>query len=88
MTDSKTWEKEIYLSRKFTRVLTSVPEANITGFRFPYLAYNGAGFQVLESQNYEYDSSLIDVYDTGLSNSTSLLWPYTLDYGVAVRNIT
>ena len=63
--------------------LAQIPLTEIAGFRAPYLLYNEASFHVLEEQGFVYDASIIERPGVLSSGPSSLIWPYTLDYGPA-----
>jgi hypothetical protein len=72
-------------SRKYTSELTATPEAQIRGFRFPFLATKDTVFTILQQNGFTYDSSLGDYLGFGVTPATDFLWPYTLDYGAPVN---
>lgn len=82
-TDVGTWRREIYGCRKALADLAHIPLEEIVGFRAPGLNYNHASFQALAEAGLEYDTSIYEGLDGGLSTSGSTeVWPYTLDSGL------
>lgn len=79
------WYKEMVHSRQYLADLTSTPQSEIRGFRFPFLATRDTGFTVLDQNDFTYDSSLGDYLNFGVTSATDFLWPYTLDYGSPVN---
>lgn len=53
---------------------------NIGGFRTPYLDYNPAMFETLQSLGFRYDASLAEGYQWD-HHGGNAYWPYTLDNG-------
>jgi peptidoglycan/xylan/chitin deacetylase (PgdA/CDA1 family) len=80
-TDAATWQEEMLYSKEYTAQLTQTPISEIVGWRFPFFAYNEAGWQTMAA-NFQYDSSIEDIY--GITAPFALYWPYTLDYGAHV----
>ncbi|EJD03814.1 uncharacterized protein FOMMEDRAFT_105999 [Fomitiporia mediterranea MF3/22] len=62
--------------------LAGIPLSRITGFRAPFLSFNGDTLKHLAATGFTYDSSAaasIPVNESG----TDAYWPYTLDNGMA-----
>ncbi len=57
----------------------------VVGFRAPYLLYNNAMFQSLKANNFLYDCSIEDGYDSHF-DGTNFRWPYQLDEGSPSHN--
>lgn len=55
-------------------------QADLVGFRAPFLAYNDALFSGLAELDYQYDSSIPNCFAKG-EDGTRCAWPYTLDEG-------
>lgn len=55
-------------------------KANIYGFRTPFLAYSVNLFNALKKNNYLYDCTIEEGWQTD-QDGTNMLWPYTLDNG-------
>ena len=73
---------EIVGCRKTLSDLAQIPMDEIQGFRAPYLKYNNASFGILAEQGMRYDASVMERPGMLSSNAASLIWPYTLDYGL------
>ncbi len=82
-TDLQTWRAEIAGARKTIAELTQIPPHEIKGFRAPYLEYNNDSFEILQEAGFTYDSSVPEDLQALSSNSAALIWPYTLDRGLA-----
>ena len=59
-----------------------IPLGEIRGFRTPFLEYNDAVFDVLQSHGFWYDCSIEDGWHWE-QDGTNYVWPYTLDEGSA-----
>lgn len=60
-----------------------VPADKFKGFRAPYLVHNPQYREVLAAAGYEYDSTIIEPFNTASSPSwAERLWPYTMDAGI------
>lgn len=80
-TDYDTWYAEIAGARQALSELAMIPEADIVGFRAPFLFYNDDAFQALYDAGFLYDSSITEQVTPYLSTSISdFIFPYTLDY--------
>lgn len=55
-------------------------EADIFGFRTPYLEYNNNVFYVMKQKGYTYDCSIEEGYQSD-QDGTNNFWPYTLNNG-------
>ena len=77
------WTQEIAGCRRTLAALCGLPEAEIVGFRAPFLKPNDHTFRVLHERGFLYDSSFAE----GLGNFSlapiGMLWPYTLNTGLA-----
>lgn len=77
------WTQEIAGCRRSLASLCALPEDAIVGFRAPFLKPNDDAFRVLHTRGFLYDSSFPEGL-SGLSETpASMLWPYTLDGGLA-----
>jgi len=77
------WRQEIAGERRMLSALTGIPADAMVGFRAPFLLPNDNSFHVLAERQFLYDASLPE-YVAGLSTSAAhMIWPYTLDHGVA-----
>ena len=77
------WRQEIAGAKRTLSRLCGIPAEDIVGFRAPFLAPNDHVFRVLSERQFLYDASIIERV-SGLSTSPShLIWPYTLDGGLA-----
>ncbi|KAL4431388.1 hypothetical protein ABPG75_006644 [Micractinium tetrahymenae] len=76
---------EILGARSFLSQECGIPEADIRGFRNPYLKTNPVVRQVLYENGFLYDSTLMEGPDTESISSSmgARAWPYTFDFGVA-----
>jgi len=77
------WRQEIAGCRRTLNRLSGIPEEEIVGFRAPFLLPNDATFRVLAERQFLYDASFQEELGWHSTASTNLLWPYTLDQGVA-----
>jgi len=82
-TDIGTWRREIFGCRKALSDLAGIPIEDIRGFRAPYLHYCHNSFQAVAEAGMEYDSSIEEHVDGLTTNPSSMIWPYTLDNGLA-----
>ncbi len=55
-------------------------DADVIGFRTPFLGYNDAVFSTLQNQRFSYDSTLPNCFDDS-EDGKNCSWPYTLDSG-------
>jgi hypothetical protein len=55
-------------------------DADVIGFRTPFLGYNDATFGALVDQRFTYDTSLPNCFDD-IEDGKNCSWPYTLDSG-------
>jgi len=53
---------------------------SLTGFRAPFLEYNGAALQAAQAAGLRYDCSIEEGFQPD-QDGTNFLWPYTLDEG-------
>ncbi|KAL4448993.1 hypothetical protein ABPG77_007710 [Micractinium sp. CCAP 211/92] len=71
-----------------------IPNADVAGFRAPFLQTRAAVRAALFNDSFQYDSSLIEVGGTAdKSNSLSRgmgqrVWPFTMDYGIPLNLTT
>lgn len=77
--DIRQWKAEI---KKANDMLlgVGVAQAELIGFRAPFLAYNDAMFSSLTALGYQYDSSIPNCFAPD-DDGTRCAWPYTLDEG-------
>ncbi|KAG0233375.1 hypothetical protein BGW42_007459 [Actinomortierella wolfii] len=68
--------EEIAGNRKAINAFAGIPYSKMTGFRAPFLNYSKTTFDLLATENIEYDSSTT-------ADITTAYWPYTLDFGLA-----
>lgn len=87
-TSYRRWLKELAGSKKALANLSKIPNSEISGFRAPYLKYNPEMFKALAELKFTYDSSVSEVPGVFSSSESSMIWPYTLDFGVAQRCFT
>lgn len=77
------WRQELAGERRTLARLCGIPAEEIVGFRAPSLRPNDHAFRVIFERQFLYDSSFPE-YLSGLSTApTNMLWPYTLDQGLA-----
>jgi len=82
-TTLKRWRQEIAGTQRTLTKLSGIPAEEITGFRAPRVDPNDHSFHVLHERQFRYDASMREALG-GLSISPSnLIWPYTLDNGLA-----
>ena len=78
-------KSEILGAKEWLRDECGIPEADLVGFRCPYLEHDPDVRKVLAKNDFLYDSSIIE--HPGFSKSSpsagNRLWPYTMDYGIA-----
>jgi hypothetical protein len=99
--ESGTWEQELQLCNSLLvqpfnpSEVDALPDASsgigmdparIYGFRTPFLEYNDAMLQVLQSLRFRYDTSIEDGFQDGM-DGTNYSWPYTLDNGSAGHEV-
>ena len=77
------WRQEIAGERRTLSELCALPESDIVGFRSPFLRPNDNTYRALSERLFLYDSSFPERLEGYSTATTNLLWPYTLDHGVA-----
>jgi hypothetical protein len=75
-----TWAREITGCNDTLTGAVGVPAAAITGFRTPFLEYNGHTFPAVKAAGFWYDCSIQEGTDLD-QDGTNFFWPYTLDQG-------
>jgi len=77
------WRQEIAGEKRTLASLSGIPPDDLNGFRAPRLQPNDSVFRVLKEREFRYDSSFRESL-SGLSTAPSnMIWPYTLDHGLA-----
>lgn len=71
------WVDEIDKCSK-SIVAAGIPQSAITGFRTPFLEYNGNTHKAIKQAGLRYDCTIEDGYSSSISEYP---WPYTLDEG-------
>ena len=82
-TDIATWRREIYGCRKALSDLAQIPLGDIVGFRAPGLDYNHFSFLALAEAGLQYDASIAEGLGALSTSGSTMIWPYTLDNGLA-----
>lgn len=82
-TDLATWRAEIAGCRRTLSRLARIPLEDIRGFRAPFLQYSHESFYILNEQGLTYDASICERPGRLSQSASQMLWPYTLDNGVA-----
>lgn len=62
-----------------------IPKSKIGGFRAPFLMFSPEQREILQENDFWFDSSISEVYGPQSPTSPSAaerLWPYTMDYGM------
>lgn len=77
------WRREIVGCRATLSSLGGIPEAAIVGFRAPYLLPNDASFRILSERGFLYESSFPEDLTAMSAHPGAMIWPYTLDNGLA-----
>jgi len=73
------WETDIGRCNTFLTTTHFVaPQAEIIGFRTPFLAYNDAMLATVKKLGFQYDCSIEEGLQAD-ADGTNYLWPYTLD---------
>ena len=91
------WQTEIGKASDFLTSPSGVglPKCEVSGFRFPYLNFDDAGFQTLPTYGIQYDTSIEFGYDWWMPPGLTMgfggsspesgkhyWWPFTLDNGL------
>lgn len=84
-TDSRLsrWTAEIGLEKRILARTCAIPEEDLVGFRAPGLRANDSALRAVFEQGLRYDSSFPERLGHLSRAPEALLWPYTLDQGLA-----
>lgn len=77
--------KQILLLRDMISHYSNFSASDIKGFRSPNLETNALSLETLQKNGFTWDSSIGLGASNGFisSGASNLMWPYTLDYGIA-----
>ena len=78
--DKRSWEERILNATNDLVTLIGIDADAINGFRAPYLLYTEATMNILKEQNFVYDCSIEEGYDSEF-DGTNFRWPYQLNEG-------
>ncbi len=77
------WRQEIAGERRTLSELCGIPAEEVVGFRAPGLMPNDNAFRVLFERQLRYDTSFREYLEGYSTATTNMLWPYTLNQGLA-----
>jgi peptidoglycan/xylan/chitin deacetylase (PgdA/CDA1 family) len=82
------WRQEMTDASDYIKTMVGVPEAELIGFRTPFLKYDDDTLGVVKELGFHYDTSIEEGYEWddnanggkgGPMDGTNYYWPYTLD---------